>query len=46
MTAFADLHRAGEPLLPPCAGDHASAHALAGQGFRTVGTTGLGVAAP
>ncbi|WND34237.1 isocitrate lyase/phosphoenolpyruvate mutase family protein [Streptomyces sp. BB1-1-1] len=45
MTAFADLHRAGEPLLLPCAWDHASAFALAGQGFRAVGTTSLGVAA-
>ncbi|AQS66827.1 isocitrate lyase/phosphoenolpyruvate mutase family protein [Streptomyces pactum] len=45
MTAFADLHRAGEPLLLPCAWDHASALALAGQGFRAVGTTSLGVAA-
>ncbi|MFB7087091.1 isocitrate lyase/phosphoenolpyruvate mutase family protein [Streptomyces sp. NPDC056296] len=45
MTAFADLHRAGEPLLLPCAWDHASALALAGQGFRAVGTTSLGAAA-
>ncbi|MFE1029028.1 isocitrate lyase/phosphoenolpyruvate mutase family protein [Streptomyces sp. NPDC058818] len=45
MTAFADLHRAGEPLLLPCAWDHASAFALAAQGFRAVGTTSLGVAA-
>lgn len=45
MTAFSDLHRAGEPLLLPCAWDHASAFALAGQGFRAVGTTSLGVAA-
>ncbi|MDT0615661.1 isocitrate lyase/PEP mutase family protein [Streptomyces lancefieldiae] len=45
MTVFADLHRAGEPLLLPCAWDHASALALAGQGFRAVGTTSLGVAA-
>ncbi|WP_395575041.1 isocitrate lyase/phosphoenolpyruvate mutase family protein [Streptomyces sp. BK79] len=45
MSAFADLHRAGEPLLLPCAWDHASALALAGQGFRAVGTTSLGVAA-
>ncbi|MFI8947159.1 isocitrate lyase/phosphoenolpyruvate mutase family protein [Streptomyces sp. NPDC053750] len=45
MTAFAALHRAGEPLLLPCAWDHASAFALAGQGFRAVGTTSLGVAA-
>ncbi|WP_415944268.1 isocitrate lyase/PEP mutase family protein [Streptomyces sp. 067-1] len=45
MTAFARLHRPGEPLLLPCAWDHASALALAGQGFRAVGTTSLGVAA-
>ncbi|MFE1076485.1 isocitrate lyase/phosphoenolpyruvate mutase family protein [Streptomyces sp. NPDC058783] len=45
MTAFAALHRAGEPLLLPCAWDHASALALAGHGFRVVGTTSLGVAA-
>ncbi|MBU6532449.1 isocitrate lyase/PEP mutase family protein [Streptomyces mayonensis] len=45
MTAFADLHRAGLPLLLPCAWDHASASALAGQGFGAVGTTSLGVAA-
>ncbi|MEU4981586.1 isocitrate lyase/phosphoenolpyruvate mutase family protein [Streptomyces sp. NPDC021969] len=45
VTAFAALHRAGEPLLLPCAWDHASAFALAGQGFRAVGTTSLGVAA-
>ncbi|MFK4546250.1 2-methylisocitrate lyase-like PEP mutase family enzyme [Streptomyces tendae] len=44
-TAFAALHRAGEPLLLPCAWDHASALALAGQGFHAVGTTSLGVAA-
>ncbi|KFG73033.1 isocitrate lyase/PEP mutase family protein [Streptomyces mutabilis] len=44
-TDFADLHRAGEPLLLPCAWDHASAYALAGRGFRAVGTTSLGVAA-
>ena len=43
--AFAGLHRAGEPLLLPNAWDHASARALAGQGFRAVGTTSLGVAA-
>ncbi len=45
VTAFAGLHRAGEPLLLPNAWDHASARALAGQGFRAVGTTSLGVAA-
>ncbi|MGW8062543.1 isocitrate lyase/PEP mutase family protein [Streptomyces ziwulingensis] len=45
MTAFARLHRAGAPLLLPCAWDHASALALAGRGFAAVGTTSLGVAA-
>ncbi|GAA4601425.1 isocitrate lyase/phosphoenolpyruvate mutase family protein [Streptomyces violaceoruber] len=44
-TAFAALHRAGEPLLLPCAWQDASPFALAGQGFRAVGTTSLGVAA-
>jgi 2-methylisocitrate lyase-like PEP mutase family enzyme len=45
VTAFADLHRAGQPLFLPNAWDHASATALAAQGFRAVGTTSLGVAA-
>jgi 2-methylisocitrate lyase-like PEP mutase family enzyme len=45
VTAFAGLHRAGAPLLLPCAWDHASALALAGQGFGAIGTTSLGVAA-
>ncbi|MFD5156906.1 isocitrate lyase/phosphoenolpyruvate mutase family protein [Streptomyces hawaiiensis] len=45
VAAFAGLHRAGEPLLLPNAWDHASARALAGQGFSAVGTTSLGVAA-
>ena len=45
MTAFADLHRPGEPLLLPNAWDHASAAALAAAGFAAVGTTSLGVAA-
>jgi 2-methylisocitrate lyase-like PEP mutase family enzyme len=44
-TAFARLHRAGEPLLLPNAWDHASARALAEQGFPAIGTTSLGVAA-
>nr|WP_202558073.1 isocitrate lyase/phosphoenolpyruvate mutase family protein [Streptomyces sp. SID5789] len=39
------MHRPGAPLLLPCAWDHASAFALAGQGFPAVGTTSLGVAA-
>ncbi|MGW0134994.1 isocitrate lyase/PEP mutase family protein [Streptomyces sp. NPDC003299] len=45
MTSFAALHRAGEPLLLPCAWDHASAYALAARGFPAIGTTSLGVAA-
>ncbi|MFF8593424.1 isocitrate lyase/phosphoenolpyruvate mutase family protein [Streptomyces sp. NPDC015220] len=45
MTAFADLHHAGSPLLLPNAWDHASALALAAAGFPAVGTTSLGVAA-
>jgi 2-methylisocitrate lyase-like PEP mutase family enzyme len=45
MTAFADLHRPGEPLVLPNAWDHASAAALADAGFPAVGTTSLGVAA-
>ncbi|MEV0975557.1 isocitrate lyase/phosphoenolpyruvate mutase family protein [Streptomyces sp. NPDC049915] len=45
MTEFAALHRTGDPLLLPCAWDHASAHLLAGQGFPAIGTTSLGVAA-
>ena len=45
MSAFADLHRRGEPLLLPNAWDHASAAALAAAGFAAIGTTSLGVAA-
>ncbi|MFD8519135.1 isocitrate lyase/phosphoenolpyruvate mutase family protein [Streptomyces capillispiralis] len=45
MTAFADLHHAADPLLLPNAWDHASALALAAEGFRAVGTTSLAVAA-
>ncbi|WP_330356835.1 isocitrate lyase/phosphoenolpyruvate mutase family protein [Streptomyces chartreusis] len=45
MTTFAELHRGDEPLLLPNAWDHASAGALAAEGFRAVGTTSLGVAA-
>ncbi|MEU6260922.1 isocitrate lyase/phosphoenolpyruvate mutase family protein [Streptomyces sp. NPDC047043] len=45
MTEFAELHHAEEPLFLPNAWDHASAAALAAQGFRAVGTTSLGVAA-
>ncbi|WP_128431213.1 isocitrate lyase/PEP mutase family protein [Streptomyces cyaneus] len=45
MTAFADLHHGDEPLLLPNAWDHASARALAAEGFPAIGTTSLGVAA-
>jgi 2-methylisocitrate lyase-like PEP mutase family enzyme len=45
MSAFADLHRPGAPLLLPNAWDHASAAALAKAGFSAIGTTSLGVAA-
>jgi len=45
MITFASLHHAGTPLLLPNAWDHASAVALAEQGFPAIGTTSLGVAA-
>jgi 2-methylisocitrate lyase-like PEP mutase family enzyme len=45
MTAFADLHVAGAPLVLPNAWDHASAATFAAAGFPAVGTTSLGVAA-
>jgi 2-methylisocitrate lyase-like PEP mutase family enzyme len=45
MSAFAELHRPGAPLLLPNAWDHASAAALADAGFEAIGTTSLGVAA-
>ncbi|MCF1599433.1 isocitrate lyase/PEP mutase family protein [Streptomyces muensis] len=45
MTPFAALHHKDTPLLLPNAWDHASARALADQGFRAIGTTSLGVAA-
>lgn len=45
MSAFADLHRPGDPLVLPNAWDHASAASLAAAGFKAVGTTSLGVAA-
>ena len=45
MSAFADLHRPGDPLVLPNAWDHASAAALAAAGFAAIGTTSLGVAA-
>jgi 2-methylisocitrate lyase-like PEP mutase family enzyme len=45
LTPFARLHHRAAPLLLPNAWDHASAAALAAQGFEAVGTTSLGVAA-
>ncbi|GLW47735.1 hypothetical protein Stsp02_33970 [Streptomyces sp. NBRC 14336] len=45
MTPFARLHRTGAPLLLPNAFDHASALALAAEGFPAVATTSLAVAA-
>jgi 2-methylisocitrate lyase-like PEP mutase family enzyme len=45
MTNFSALHHTGSPLLLPNAWDHASAMALAEQGFPAIGTTSLGVAA-
>lgn len=42
---FADLHHADTPLLLPNTWDHASALAMAGLGFRAIGTTSLAVAA-
>ncbi|MGC5016287.1 isocitrate lyase/PEP mutase family protein [Streptosporangium sp. DT93] len=42
---FEALHHGEEPLLLPCAWDHASAAALARAGFAAIGTTSLGVAA-
>jgi len=44
-SAFAALHRPGEPFLLPNAWDVASAALLVDAGFRAVGTTSLGVAA-
>jgi 2-methylisocitrate lyase-like PEP mutase family enzyme len=44
-TPFAALHRTDAPLLLPNAWDHASAAALAAEGFVAIGTTSLGVAA-
>ncbi|NSC20193.1 isocitrate lyase/phosphoenolpyruvate mutase family protein [Streptomyces albus subsp. chlorinus] len=45
QSPFARLHHQEEPLLLPNAWDHASAAALAAEGFAAVGTTSLGVAA-
>ncbi|MGW3494391.1 isocitrate lyase/PEP mutase family protein [Streptomyces sp. NPDC001020] len=45
MTPFAALHHTDVPLLLPNAWDHASAVALAEEGFAAIGTTSLGVAA-
>ncbi|MFJ8629470.1 isocitrate lyase/phosphoenolpyruvate mutase family protein [Streptomyces sp. NPDC093568] len=45
MTTFAELHHGPAPLLLPNAWDHASARALAADGFPAIGTTSLGLAA-
>jgi len=45
MTAFADLHVPGHPLLLPNAWDVVSGAALVAAGFKAIGTTSLGVAA-
>jgi 2-methylisocitrate lyase-like PEP mutase family enzyme len=45
MNDFAALHRTGDPLVLPNVWDVALARALAGAGFRALGTTSLGVAA-
>ncbi|MCX4978901.1 isocitrate lyase/phosphoenolpyruvate mutase family protein [Streptomyces sp. NBC_00620] len=45
FSAFSALHHTDAPLLLPNAWDHASATALAAQGFAAIGTTSLGVAA-
>ncbi|MCQ9178053.1 isocitrate lyase/phosphoenolpyruvate mutase family protein [Streptomyces sp. IBSBF 2953] len=44
-SSFSTLHHAEAPLLLPNAWDHASAVALARQGFPAIGTTSLAVAA-
>lgn len=43
QTAFATLHRRGDPFVLPNAWDAASAVLLAGAGFPAVGTTSMGV---
>jgi 2-methylisocitrate lyase-like PEP mutase family enzyme len=45
VTGFAELHRAGDPLVLPNAWDVASARRLVRAGFEAIGTTSLGVAA-
>ncbi|MFX0593288.1 isocitrate lyase/PEP mutase family protein [Melissospora conviva] len=45
MSRFADLHRAGDPLVLPNVWDVAAARLLAEAGFPALGTTSLGVAA-
>lgn len=45
MSSFADLHRAGDPLVLPNVWDVAGARLLAAAGFPALGTTSLGVAA-
>jgi len=45
VTGFAELHRAGDPLVLPNVWDVASARRLVRAGFAALGTTSLGVAA-
>jgi 2-methylisocitrate lyase-like PEP mutase family enzyme len=45
VTDFTALHRAGDPLILPNVWDVASARCLVEAGFRTLGTTSMGVAA-
>jgi len=45
VSAFADLHRPGDPLLMPNAWDAGSARILAGLGFAAIATTSSGFAA-
>lgn len=45
MTAFAELHVPGDPLVLPNAWDAVSGAALVAAGFKAIGTTSLGVAA-
>jgi 2-methylisocitrate lyase-like PEP mutase family enzyme len=45
VSAFAELHRPGEPLLMPNAWDIGSARILAGLGFEALATTSSGFAA-
>ncbi|HJY60471.1 MAG TPA: isocitrate lyase/phosphoenolpyruvate mutase family protein, partial [Streptosporangiaceae bacterium] len=43
-SAFAELHKPGQPLLLPNAWDVASAVAIAGAGAKAIATTSAGVA--